>query len=141
MANNPRLKKLLSPLLRQMRIDETQLEDAFSYAFEAGETLTVQLEENPDSFLTVSCLLPMTAEDFASPQRLALLLQCNVLGLEHPPVLTGTLIEQQKLILWTRLAFSDLEAPQLIRLFERFLEQATLMEQWLQQPMPEPEAV
>lgn len=137
MADNSRLKKLLSPLLRQMRIDEAQLDDSFNYAFEVGDSLTVQLEENPDNYLTVSCLLPMRPDDFDDPQRLALLLQCNVLGLEHPPILTGTLIEQQKLILWTRLMFSELEAPQLIRLFERFVEQATLMAQWLQQPLTE----
>jgi len=130
MAAN-RLIKLLAPLLRQWRIDVGQLEASESYIMTL-EGITLQWEESPFDHLTLSCLLPMRESDFASAATLNTLLQCNLLGLAHPPVITATLPEQRQVLLWTRQPFAELEPHQLTTLFERFTAQAERMRDFLQ---------
>lgn len=134
MTHSARLKILLSPLWRQMRIDSQQLEASQSYVVEIAGGLKLQLEESPKDFLTLSCPIGMRAEDFSDPTTLNTLLQCNLLGLAHPPILTATLPEQQCVLLWARQPFSLLEAHQLNELFERFTGQAERMQHFLSLP-------
>ena len=136
MAGENRLKTVLGPLLRQLRIDESQLEQSESYVMETQE-ITLQWEESPRDYLTVSCLLPMRESDFKDAATLNVLLQCNLLGLAHTPVLTATLPEQQSVLLWSRAPFMQLEAHQLLALFERFLAQAEKTKRFLQLPATE----
>ncbi|RMQ45578.1 CesT family type III secretion system chaperone, partial [Pseudomonas syringae group genomosp. 3] len=91
------------------------------------------------SFL--SCLVPIPAERFSDPETLGILLQTNLLGLEHPPILTGAIVEQQKIILWTRQAFLMLDQAAMLQLFNRFTEQAQRMTGWLALPLKESEGV
>ncbi|MEI2266945.1 CesT family type III secretion system chaperone [Erwinia sp. CGal63] len=138
MAATKRLKTLLGPLLRQLRIDGSQLEESESYVMEA-QGITLQWEESPRDYLTLSCLLPMRESDFSDPATLNVLLQCNALGLAHPPVLTATLPEQRQVLLWSREAFVLLEPHQLLTLFERFTQQAEKVQRFLQLPAVEKE--
>lgn len=133
MAATTQLKTLLGPLLKQLRIDGARLEESESYVMEA-QGIQLQWEESPRGHLTLSCLLPMRGEDFNDPATLNVLLQCNLLGLAHPPVLTATLPDQQKVLLWTREAFVMLEPHRLLTLFERFVEQAEKVQHFLQLP-------
>lgn len=137
MTSTTTLKMVLSPLLRQLRIDSQQLDVSSSYVMDIGDGLTLQLEESPQDHLTLSCLLPMQEADFSSPATLNTLLQCNLLGLAHPPILTATLPEQQRVLLWARQPFSALEAHQLTELFERFAGQAGKLQQFLLLPAEE----
>lgn len=134
MPASSRMKTLLSPLWRQMRIDPQLLEESSSYVMEVANGITLQFEESPKDFLTLSCLIPMRAEDFTDPVTLNTLLQCNLLGLAHPPVLTATLPEQQQVLLWSRQPFSLMEPHQLMALFERFASQAEKLQQFLALP-------
>lgn len=52
MTGFPRLKILLSPLWHQMRIGSQQLEESQSYVMDIADDLILQLEENPQDFLT-----------------------------------------------------------------------------------------
>lgn len=133
MAATSRLRTLLGPLLKQLRIDDAELEESESYVMET-QGFTLQWEESPRDYLTLSCLLPMRAEDFNDPATLNVLLQCNLLGLAHPPVLTATLPEQQQVLLWTREPFVTLEPHLLLTLFERFAAQAEKVQRFLQLP-------
>jgi hypothetical protein len=116
-----------------LRIDEAQLEESGSYVMEA-QGIALLWEESPRDYLTLSCQLPMRESDFADPATLNMLLQCNLLGLAHPPVLTATLPEQQSVLLWTREPFILLEPHQLLALFERFIAQAESMQRFLTLP-------
>lgn len=137
MSSSSQLKNLLTPLLRQLRVDVQQLNDSTGYVVETGDGLTLHFEEAPTDFLTLSCLLPMREADFNDPETLNMLLQCNLLGLAHPPVLTATLPEAESVLLWTRLPFSMMEPHQLLALFERFQGQAEKMKSYLALPSTE----
>lgn len=128
------LKTVLMPLLRHLRVDVQQLNDSGGYVIETGNGITLQFEESPTDCLTLSCLLPMREADFSDPVTLNTLLQCNLLGLAHPPVLTATLPEDESVLLWTRLPYSMMEPHQLLALFERFQTQAEKMKAYLALP-------
>lgn len=127
------LKTVLTPLLRHLRVDVQKLTDSDGYVIETGN-ITLQFEESPADCLTLSCLLPMQEADFNDPVTLNMLLQCNLLGLAHPPVLTATLPEDESVLLWTRLPYSMMEPHQLLALFERFQTQAEKMKAYLALP-------
>ena len=134
MSVSPRLKNILSPLWRQMRIDPQLLEESSSYVMEMADGVTIQFEESPADFLTLSSLIPMRAEDFTDAATLNTLLQCNLLGLAHPPVLTATLPEQQRVVVWARQSFSLLDTHEVTALFERFVGQVGTLQHFLARP-------
>ncbi|NWA04490.1 CesT family type III secretion system chaperone [Pseudomonas gingeri] len=125
------LKQVLSPVFHRMDIDEQALEVSDSYVMTLPSGLVLEWREAPNDFLTVSCLLPVSEQRFDDPQTLGILLQSNLLGLEHPPILTGAIVEQKKVILWTRQPFLMLDHNAMQRLFERFTEQADKLGNWL----------
>ncbi|NVZ62694.1 CesT family type III secretion system chaperone [Pseudomonas gingeri] len=125
------LKQVLFPVFHQMGIDERELEVSDSYVMTLPSGLVLEWRESPHDFLTVSCLLPVSEQRFDDPDTLAILLQSNLLGLEHPPILTGAIVEQKKVILWTRQPFLMLDHSAMQRLFERFTEQADKLGNWL----------
>ncbi|NWB92675.1 CesT family type III secretion system chaperone [Pseudomonas agarici] len=125
------LKQVLSPVFHQVGVDERALELSDSYVMTLPSGLVLEWREAPNDFLTVSCLLPVSEQRFDDPQTLAILLQANLLGLEHPPILTGAIVEQKKVILWSRQPFLMLDHSAMLRLFERFTEQADKMGNWL----------
>lgn len=129
-----RLKQILQPVFQLMKIDASGLEESPDYVMTLEGGLKVELRESPPDFLTVSCLLPISAERFDDPQTLAILLQTNLLGLDHPPILTGAIVEQKKIIVWTRQPFLMLDAHGMKRLFERYVEQAQKTAGWLARP-------
>jgi len=133
------LKQVLLPVFQLLRLDGRELDAVTSYVMTLESGLSVEFKESPNDFLTMSCLLPVSEERFADPETLAILLQTNLLGLEHPPILTGALVEQKKVILWARQPFQLLDSAAMGRLFERFTEQAQKMEQWLAVPLRAPE--
>ncbi|WP_019411309.1 CesT family type III secretion system chaperone [Pseudomonas psychrophila] len=133
-----RLKQILLPVFRAMNLDTRRLDDSTSYVMTLHDDLRVEFSESPSDFLTVSCLLPISAERFDDPYTLGILLQTNVLGLEHPPILTGAIVEQKKVILWARQPFVMLDSTALQRLFERYIEQAQKMRDWLASPLQAP---
>ena len=133
-----RLKQILIPVFRAMNTDASRLDDSTSYVMTLHDDLRVEFSESPSDFLTISCLLPFNAERFDDPYTLGILLQTNVLGLEHPPILTGAIVEQKKIILWARQPFVMLDSVALQRLFERYVEQAQKMRAWLASPLKAP---
>ena len=133
-----RLKQILLPVFRAMNLDTRRLDDSTSYVMTLDDDLSVELSESPPDFLTISCLLPISAGRFDDPYTLGILLQTNVLGLEHPPILTGAIVEQKKIILWARQPFVMLDSAALQRLFERYVEQAQKMRGWLASPLQAP---
>jgi len=135
-----RLKQILQPVFQLMKIDASALEESPDYVMTLDDGLSVELRESPPDYLTVSCLLPISSARFDDPQTLAILLQTNLLGLEHPPVLTGAIVEQKKIIVWTRQPFLMLDAHGLKRLFERYVEQAQKTAAWLAIPQQQPAA-
>ena len=136
-----RLKQILSPVFKLLSVPVKSLEACDSYVVTLKDGLAIELKESPDEFLTVSCLEPIPAERFNDRETLAILLQTNLLGLEHPPILTGAIVEQQKIILWTRQAFLMLDQAAMLQLFNRFTEQAQRMTGWLALPLKESEDV
>ncbi|WP_024679140.1 CesT family type III secretion system chaperone [Pseudomonas syringae] len=136
-----RLKQILSPVFKLLSVPVKSLEACDSYVVTLKDGLMIELKESPDEFLTVSCLVPIPAERFSDPETLGILLQTNLLGLEHPPILTGAIVEQQKIILWTRQAFLMLDQAAMLQLFNRFTEQAQRMTGWLALPLKESEDV
>lgn len=135
-----RLKHILQPVFQLMKIDASGLEASPDYVMTLDDGLKVELRESPPDYLTVSCLLPISTERFDDPQTLAILLQTNLLGLEHPPVLTGAIVEQKKIIVWTRQPFLMLDAHGIKRLFERYVEQVQKTAAWLARPQEQPAA-
>ena len=129
-----RLKQVLLPVFQAMNVDARRLEESDNYVMTLEGDLSVELSESPPDFLTVSCLLPISSQRFMDPETLGILLQTNVLGLEHPPILTGAIVEQKKIILWTRQPFLMLDSRAMQRLFERYIEQAQKMRSWLARP-------
>ncbi|EPM63402.1 hypothetical protein A256_01495, partial [Pseudomonas syringae pv. actinidiae ICMP 19103] len=103
-----------------------------SYVVTLKDGLAIELKESPSEFLTVSCLVPIPAERFSDPETLGILLQTNLLD---PPILTGAIVEQQTIILWTRQAFLMLDQAAMLQLFNRFTEQAQRMTGWLALPL------
>jgi hypothetical protein len=130
-----RLTQILAPVFRHLAVPVKNLQASDSYVITLEGGLAIEMKESPDEFLTVSCLVPIPAERFQDPETLGILLQTNLLGLEHPPILTGAIVEQQKVILWTRQAFLMLDQPAMIQLFNRFTEQAQKMKGWLALPL------
>ncbi|KPY37370.1 MULTISPECIES: CesT family type III secretion system chaperone [Pseudomonas syringae group] len=130
-----RLKQILSPVFKFLAVPLKSLEDSDSYVVTLKDGLTIELKESPNDFLTVSCLIPIPVERFNDSETLGILLQTNLLGLEHPPILTGAIVEQQKIILWTRQAFLMLDQAEMLQLFNRFTEQAQKMTGWLALPL------
>ncbi|KAA8712090.1 hypothetical protein [Pseudomonas cannabina] len=130
-----RLKKLLMPVFQLLAVPVDKLEASDSYVVTLKGGLAIEMKESPDDFLTVSCLIPISAERFQDPETLGILLQTNLLGLEHPPILTAAIVEQQKVIMWTRQAFLILDQAAMIRLFKRFTEQAQKTKGWLSLPL------
>ncbi|QKJ88771.1 hypothetical protein PMPD1_3860 [Paramixta manurensis] len=131
MAGSSRLFQLLTNLVEEGELPET----SEGYVLSLSETLSVEIEESPADHMTVSCLLNAPEERFYDWGTLAVLLQTNLLGLEHPPILVGALIEEQQILMWSRQPFILLDRPALKRLFERFATQAEKLEQWLAQPL------
>jgi hypothetical protein len=129
------LKQVLRPVFQQMKLDGRDLEAASSYVMTLESGLSIEFKETPNDYLTVSCLIPVLAQRFDDPETLAILLQTNLLGLEHPPILTGAIVEQKKVILWARQPFQLLDSAAMNRLFQRFTEQAEKMGQWLALPL------
>ncbi|MBA1229454.1 hypothetical protein G7013_07310 [Pseudomonas viridiflava] len=132
-----RLKLLLMPVFKLLALPVDNLEASDSYVVTLEGGLAIELKQSPNDFLTVSCLIPISAERFKDLETLGILLQTNLLGLEHPPILTGAIVEQQKVILWTRQAFLLLDQAAIIHLFKRFAEQAQKMQGWLAVPLKE----
>ncbi|OBS39807.1 hypothetical protein [Pseudomonas syringae] len=130
-----RLKKLLMPVFQLLGVPLAKLETSDSYVVTLEGGLAIEMKESPNDFLTVSCLIPVSAERFKDPETLGILLQTNLLGLEHPPILTGAIVEQQKVIVWTRQAFLILDQAAMIRLFSRFTEHAQKTKGWLALPL------
>jgi len=137
MKTQSHLKGLLQPLLAALEIKASELETANSYVFQLARGLTLQIEENPERYLTLSCALPVAEERKNDIATAWLLLQTNLLGLEHPPILTAALAEEKMLILWARQPFSELDAIPLQRLFDRFIAQAESLAAWLKKPVEE----
>lgn len=131
MADSKALKNLLLPLLQSADSAAPQLEDSDSYTLSLSDTLTLELSETPQEYLTISCLVDIPQERFDNWDTLAVLLQSNLLGLEHPPIITGLLIEQEKVILWTRQPFVVMDNPSMKLLVERFAIQAERIQNWL----------
>ncbi|WP_296257744.1 MULTISPECIES: CesT family type III secretion system chaperone [unclassified Pseudomonas] len=129
------LKHVLSPVLQRMKLDASSLDTASSYVMTLESGLSIELKEAPCDYLTLSCLIPVSAQRFDDAQTLAILLQTNLLGLEHPPILTAALVEQKKVILWARQPFQLLDSGAMNRLFQRFTEQAEKMGAWLALPL------
>ena len=129
-----RLKHILQPVFQMMNVEPAHLENSARYVLTLEGDLRVELSELPPDHLTVSCLLPIPHERFDDPQTPAILLQTNLLGLEHPPILTGAVVEQKKIILWTRQPFLMLDRHAVKRLVERYVEQAQKMRGWLNRP-------
>jgi hypothetical protein len=127
--------QVLLPVLQHAGINSNSLDPSNSYVISLKSGLTIEAKEAPSDFLTISCLLPISAERFTDPETLAILLQTNLLGLEHPPLLTGAIVEQQKIILWGREALVMLDRNATLRLFTRFTEQAERLMQWLALPL------
>lgn len=133
-----RLKQILQPVFQRLNVNAGGLEDSPSYVLTLDDGLSVELRESPADHLTVSCLVPISSQRFEDPETLAILLQTNLLGLEHPPILTGAIVEQKKIILWTRQPFLMLDSHTMQRLFERYIEQAQKMRGWLARPHTPP---
>lgn len=129
-----RLKQILQPVFQHLRVDASGLEDSANYVMTLDSGLNVELRESPPDFLTVSCLLPISEERFEDPQTLAILLQTNLLGLEHPPILTAAIVEQKKVVLWTRQPFLMLDSSAMKRLIERYIERVEKTTGWLARP-------
>lgn len=139
MSGSDTLKKLLLPLLQAQGKAAPVLEDSDSYTLSLSQDLVLELSETPQEFLTLSCLLDIPEERYDEWETLAILLQSNLLGLEHPPIITGLLIELKKVILWTRQPFVVLDTQSMKVLVERFAQQAEHVQAWLL-ASPEPEA-
>ncbi|WP_032672536.1 hypothetical protein [Pseudomonas syringae] len=127
-----RLKQILSPVFKLLSVPVKSLEACDSYVVTLKDGLAIELKESPSEFLTVSCLVPISAERFSDPETLGILLQTNLLD---PPILTGAIVEQQTIILWTRQAFLMLDQAAMLQLFNRFTEQAQRMTGWLALPL------
>lgn len=135
MTTTTTLKTLLQPLLATLKIDGCKLEDARSYVFKVTSRLSLQLEENPERYLTISCAIKMPDVRKEDLYTAWMLLQTNLLGLEHPPILTAALAEEKTLIVWARHNFNELDASVLNQLFERFIERAEQIDDWLNSPL------
>ncbi|MCU5774053.1 CesT family type III secretion system chaperone [Erwiniaceae bacterium BAC15a-03b] len=131
MAASNALKNLLMPLLQAPGEAAPALEDSDSYTLSLSQDLLLELSETPQEFLTVSCLLDIPQERYDEWETLAILLQSNLLGMEHPPIITGLLIEQKKVILWTRQPFVVMDTQSMKVLVERFARQAEHVQAWL----------
>ncbi|MBP2170233.1 hypothetical protein J2125_003425 [Erwinia toletana] len=131
MAGSDTLKNLLIPLLQAAGEAAPVLDDSDSYTLSLSQDLMLELSETPQEFLTVSCLLDIPPERYDEWETLAILLQSNLLGLEHPPIITGLLIEQKKVILWTRQPFVVMDTQSMKVLVERFAQQAEHVQAWL----------
>ncbi|WP_034950619.1 CesT family type III secretion system chaperone [Erwinia oleae] len=135
MADSDTLKNLLMPLLQASGAAAPVLENSDSYTLSLSQSLVLELSETPQEYLTVSCLLDIPEERYDEWETLAILLQSNLLGLEHPPIITGLLIEQKKVILWTRQPFVVMDSSAMKVLVERFAQQAEHVQAWLHEPV------
>ncbi|WP_158782854.1 CesT family type III secretion system chaperone [Pantoea sp. BAV 3049] len=136
MTGSVTLKNLLMPLLQAPGQTAPELDVSDSYTLSLSQDLILELSETPQEFLTLSCLIDIPEARYDEWETLAILLQSNLLGLEHPPVITGLLIEQKKVILWTRQPFVVMDTQSMKALVERFARQAEYVQAWLLEPEP-----